>query len=411
MHITHVNFTDTVGGAAVAARRIHQALLQSGVNSHMAVAHQYVTDQHTTRIWSKLHARIGQGLYNVLEKLPLRLYTRPAHPAYTHFSWLPTLRHKSINALPHDIVHLHWVSDGFLSPYALGHLRGPAVWTLHDTWAFTGGCHYPGSCHRYYQNCGQCAELQSTSPYDLSRLHWALKRRAVQTLNPVIVSPSKYYVAEAAKSGMFAGLRVEHIPYAIDTDMFSPIDKTMARTLLNLPHNVPLVVFCAITLHDPRKGADLLQEAITRLHTETNQNIACVLIGDAHADMQFNCPTHFLGRLTDAIALKLAYAAADVMVCPSREDNLPNTVLESLACGTPVAGFTIGGMPDMVTHQHNGYLAKPYDAAELAHGIAWILENPERYHTLAAQARNHALEHYSMVHIAKRYTDLYASLL
>lgn len=413
MKVTHINFDDSGGGAGIAAQRLHTGLKACGVDSRMAVAVKHGDSPLVHQQWSKFHQRIGQPIYNVIEKLPLRvLYSRPNNPAYASFPWLPTFRHQAINAMRHDIAHLHWISDGFISPHALAHIHPPAVWTIHDAWPFTGGCHYPGRCTQYTQQCGRCPQLMSHKRYDLSHLHWTLKRKAVERLRPVIVSPSRHYAQKARQSGLFRGCHVEHIPNGIDTTAFSPVEKRLARNLLHLPQDVPLLLFSAMNTEDHRKGFDLLAQALQNIQNAQQFDLHCLVVGASHSGKQvLPYPSHYLGRLHDTIALTLAYSAADMFICPSREDNLPNTILESMACGTAVVAFDVGGIADMVAHGKTGYIAQAEDPMDLAEGIRQLVVNSDHRQQQAATARRVVEQTFAIEAISQRYRNLYENIL
>ena len=414
MHILHCNTYEGGGGAAIAANRLHRGLLAAGVDSRLAVAvSAHETPQVIPLGGKAVRLLLRPVVSNGERILAEAFYSRPPHPACTTFSLMPSLQHRRINALPRDVLHLHWVTDGFLAPWALARLRGPVIWTMHDTWPFTGGCHYPGpGCERYTASCGRCPELGSRRAWDLSRLHWRLKRGAVKRIRPVIISPSLAYAERAARSGLLAGCRVEHIPNGIDTEIFRPLDKTQARHLLNLPQDAIILLFGAMNAAgDHCKGFDLLCQALSILLAGGHGNFLPVVFGASESDAGLPLPMRFLGRLHDNITLSLAYSAADVFVCPSRQDNLPNTVLESLACGTPVAAFAVGGIPDMVEHGLSGCLARPHEPEDLARGLARLLGNKEDRRRMGEAGRARVERDFAMPVVAKRHISLYEEML
>lgn len=414
MKILHCNTHDAAGGAAIAARRLHRALRDAGEDSYLAVARKHEDSSDTVLVGGKLVRRVVQPALFRLEREILEVcYTRPPSPAYTTFSFFPSLQHRRINALSKDILHLHWIGEGFLSPWSLAKLQGPVVWTMHDTWPFTGGCHYPSeNCYRYFDRCGQCPELCSRQNMDISRIHWKIKRRAVKKVQPTIIALSQAFVQMVKQSGILRDCRVEHIPNCIDSNLFRPLSQESAREALGLPQRERIVLFGAPSAtSDHRKGFDLLQDALKQVVYKTHGNFLAVVFGSAQSESALPCETQFLGHLHDAVSLKLAYSAADVFVCPSRQESFSNTVLESLACGTPVAAFSIGGIPDMVEHKVNGWLAPPQDTEALAQGIAYILEDAERRARMSEAARRVVEERYAAPVVAARYRELYSELL
>ena len=414
MKILHATTYENMGGAAVAANRLHRGLLAAGMESRLATALPSNETPQVVTLGGKATRRLLRPLVANAERMVAELfYSRPAHPAHTSFSWGPSLQHRRINALPQNILHLHWVTDGFLAPWALGRLCGPVVWTMHDTWPFTGGCHYPSiGCERYLDCCGCCPELCSRQEQDLSRLHWRLKRKAIERIRPVMISPSRAFAEHAARSGLLVGCRVEHIPNVIDTDVFRPLDKALARELLGLPQNGVMLLFGAVNgASDHRKGFDLLCDALQMVFANGQHNAVPVVFGASESDAALPFPMHFLGRLHDNLTLALAYSAADVFVCPSRQDNLPNTVLESLACGTPVVAFPVGGIPDMVEHGVSGYLARPYEPEDLARGLVELLGNAEKRQRMGETGRTKIEREFAMPIIVKRHIALYEEVL
>ena len=413
MRILHLNSHESIGGAAVAARRLHLGLLGAGADSHLAVAVREDDTPNTQLVGGAFSRRIARPLTALLEqRLPAVCHARPEHPAYTTFSFLPSLQHTRINALSRDILHLHWVAEGFLSPWALGRLRGPAIWTMHDTWPFTGGCHWLNGCEQYRRSCGQCPELCSTRPGDLSRWHWKLKRTAVQRLKPVLVSPSSAYADHARQSGMLAGCHIVHIPNGIDTSLFRPLAKEVARDLLGLPQDRPLVLFGAMgATSDHNKGFDLLSPALGHVRAEGMEAVQCVVFGaSSGATDALPYPVCFLGRLHDDISLALAYSAADIFVCPSRQESFSLTTLESLACGTPVVAFATGGIPDMVEHGVTGYLAAPYVPRDLARGIALLLGDTALRQRMGEAGREKVEQQFALSLVVGRYMALYEEI-
>ncbi|MDR2820250.1 MAG: glycosyltransferase [Desulfovibrio sp.] len=413
MKILHLSTEEKSGGAAIAANRLHTALCNSGVDSHMGVLSRQTSSPYVHRIGGALSRRVMHPLGQRINDRCLGLHSRPQFPSYTSFNLLPSFQHRRLNALTKDILHLHWVGDGFISPWSLARLRAPVVWTMHDTWAFTGGCHYTNTgCERYVARCGQCPELRSHHEWDISRLHWLAKRRAVQRIQPIIISPSTAYARKAAKSGMLQDCRIEVIPNTLDTHIFRPIPQKQARDILGLPQDALLLLFGAMNAaSDHNKGFDLLLEAMRQLPVSAQQQVAAVVFGADTATTSLSCHTHFLGRLHDAVTLALAYSAVDMFVCPSRQDNLPNTVLESLACGTPVVAFPVGGIPDMVEHGVSGWLAQAYDTAELARGISLLLNDAELRQRMGEAGRKKVEQTYAAPVIAKRHIALYEEIL
>jgi len=281
-------------------------------------------------------------------------------------------------------------------------------------WAFTGGCFYDGECGRFAAGCGRCPVIQSDSDSDFSARVIHRKLAAWRHLNLTIVAPSQWMASEARRSLVFRNTRIEVIPNCVEMAIFKPVDRAMARSLFNLPQERNLILFGAVKPRsEPRKGYALLEEALLHLAKGRHaQEVDIVIFGDGsrrtwqHAGFTW----HSLGALRDEVALSLAYNAADVFVASSLQDNLPNTVLESLACGTPCAACDVGGMSDLIAHQKNGWLANSRAAGELAQGIEWILDGAECHRDLRVSARASVLHRFSPETISARHLELYGEL-
>ena len=415
MKILHLNSYDLVGGAAIAANRLHNALRASGQTSQMGVLFARSDDPDVKVLGGAFYRKIFVPIFNKLERMPEKVfYSKPEYPGFCSFSCLPGFIHHKINKIPKDITHLHWVTDGFLSPYALKRLHKPVVWTLHDTWAFTGGCHFFKSCEGYKSSCGECPELCSKNKRDLSSLGWTLKNEAYKKIKPNIITPSKAFAKYVASSGLLSKYRLRVIPNCIDTSIFKPILPAQAREILNLPPSTPILLFGAVGgISDYRKGFDLLLKALALLQKFTALKPICCVLGQGHGPSFPNLPYEFryLGKMSDSTTLALAYSAANVFLCPSREDNLPNTIMESLACGTPALAFNVGGIPDMIEHNVNGFLANPFDTEEFASLLGQLLNNPNLQQSMGVAGRNKVLKEFAMPVVAKQHVAFYEEVL
>lgn len=416
MKILHLNTFESRGGAAIAARRLHSALNQDGRVASTLGVKEKDSDAADVTVLPCYRSKI---FGKILSKASDKLLSWYASEANTFFSayLLPNTLASAVKALQPDIIHLHWVAGNFISPYALKQIASlslKTVWTLHDTWAFTGGCHYFRSCQKWQMQCCNCPELSKRIPCDLAKLQWQMKKHAYEKLQPTVVGLSKKFTEDIEQSTLLKKFQIVHLPNTIDTEIFRPIPKDIARNLLGLPEHGRYILFGACTaINDPRKGYDLLSKALGTLSDQAQENTRCLVFGATRYNEQstHSLPTQFLGILHDEVTLALAYSAADVFVCPSREDNLPNTVMESLACGTPVVGFAVGGIPDMVEHKINGMLATPHDPKELAEDIAYVLEDAERREAMGRAARRKVEEKYAYPVVAKQYISLYEQLL
>jgi glycosyltransferase involved in cell wall biosynthesis len=413
MKVCLLSYSDGGGGGGFsAAYRLHRGLLQLETDSTMIVDIK-TTDDFTVLSPKGKLVREWVKLTPSLDVLPILLYSQRDHTPYS-IQWLPDRVVPRVSHINPDIINLHWINFGCLQIESLNKFNQPIVWTLHDMWAFTGGCHYSGSCNRYSQSCGSCPQLGSHQTWDLSRWIWKRKAKAWKNLNLTLVTPSQWLADCANNSSLFRNSRIEVIPNGLDVNQYKPFDRNVARELLNLPDIKHLLLFGAASrTSDRRKGFHLLLAALKKLsNNQLHNQIELIVFGSSQPmdppDLGFK--THYLGKINGDLPLSLVYSAANVFIAPSLEDNLPNTVMEALACGIPSVAFNIGGMSDMIEHKRNGYLAEPYAIEDLANGIAWVLEDKDRYSALSFRARQKVEQEFSLEIQARHYLDLYEEL-
>lgn len=414
MKILILSAKDVGGGAARAAYRLHQGLLATEIDSQMLVQNKLSDDNTVIAPKSKIQRGIA-AIKPALDQLPLALYRNRDSTINIYSSqWLPNKIIEKIEQINPDIINLHWVCGGFMPIEALGKLKKPLVWTLHDMWAFTGGCHYSGECDRYQQSCGICPQLGSDRFWDLSRWNWQRKAKAWKDLNLTIVTPSKWLANCAQASSLFKDIPIKVIGNGINSGIYQPHPTQLARKILNLPLDKKIILFGALdSTQDKRKGFTLLLAALQTLQKlESLEAVELVIFGASEPldPINFGFKANYTGKLSDDVSLSLLYAAADVFVAPSVQDNLPNTILESLFCGTPCAAFNIGGMPDLIEHQQNGYLAQPFLPEDLAQGIHWILADAARYQQLATNSRKKAIADFNLEQQTQQYLRVFNDL-
>ena len=414
LKILHINTFAEGGGAARALARLRKSFRVAGMETELLVAYR---GGHLEAGIIKKHPVLGETFADLrrhLDALPVRF--TPKRPV-TSFApaVVPDLLPQQIDRLKPEIVHLHWLGAGFCRLESLARINRPLVWTLHDMWAFSGGCFYAGNCTAYKQMCGKCPQLGSKRDVDLSRRIWRRKARSWKNMNLTVVTPSHWLADCARQSSLFKNRRIEVIPNAVETDIFKPEDPGYCRSRLNLPENKKFILFGAINAaSDKRKGFTYLQKALQILSQKgMNDTVELLVYGasEPKTPPDLGLPARFMGYIHDDISLAMLYSAADVTVVPSLEDNLPNVVVEALACGTPCVAFNIGGMPDMITHKQNGYLADPFETEDLAEGIKWVLQCRESDENLRKNARMKAEQIYSLKMIAKLHLDLYADIM
>ncbi|RFZ81767.1 glycosyltransferase [Mucilaginibacter terrenus] len=415
-----INTADSGGGAAEACMRLLKALREQQVDATLIVQHKkrdnpavYSTERSA---WDKARSNINF----LAERLPfIALYERDRTVRFA-FSTANTgtdiSREKVIQDA--DILHIHWTNSGFLSTNDLKkliRLNKPVVWTLHDMWLFTGGCHYAGTCDHFKRECGNCYFLRNPQPNDLSYTGWQRKNRMLINAENISVVTCSNWLGEVAKeSSLLQNASIQAIPNPIDTDVFSPREKNAARKKWNIDAGKKIILFGAANIADRRKGLIYLVEALQTLkniYTGT-QDVEIVIFGK---NKRFDVTSlafkvHQLSIITSADDLAEIYSLADVFLLPSIEDNLPNTIMEAMSCGTPACAFNTGGIPDMIDHQINGYLAEFKSAADLAAGVHQVLFSGD-HHLMAQAARTKVLQEFNNSKVAGQYIGLYNSLL
>jgi len=408
VRIAHLNYSDSIGGAARASRRIHQALLSVGVDSRMWVVKNVEGDSSTLCPTDSMF-KLGTIFRPHAAKKFENFFSGKKQGLST--SIFPSRWPQLINSSNDDIAHLHWVCSEMMSIEDIGRIRKPIVWTLHDMWAFCGSEHVASNedWKTGYKNNNKDKIICGL---DLDR--WTWKRKFEAWKLPIqIVTPSRWLADCVRNSELMNKWSVTTIPNPINTDLWSPIEKNQARQILGLSVTSNIVLFGAIGGGQVGyKGFDLLQGALLSLK-ERLVNLEILIFGQNKQpdspDLGF--PTTYYGHLYDEISLRLLYCAADVLVIPSRVDNFPNTGVEAAACGTPIAAFDTCGLSDIITHEKNGWLAKPFDIEDLAKGISWILEDQARQSRLGKAARDMAVDHFSYRKIAAQYEALYEQVI
>lgn len=413
IRILHISTYDQGGGAARAAYRLHKGIQSSELSSRMLVQKKKTNDPSVISVANKLE-NILTEVRPRLDRLPVKLYPNGSRITFSPAILPDNLTKKVLDFNP-DIIHLHYIADAFVRLETLNSFRKPIVWTLHDSWAFTGGCHVPFDCQKYRTFCGSCPLLGSNKDYDLSRWILLRKKKAWKDLDLVVVAPSRWLANAARSSSLFCDSRVEVIPNGLDLEQFRPIKKELARNLLCLPLNKKLILFGAMdSTSNPNKGFHLLTLALQNLASSCwAEKAELIIFGASKPDNPPNLglSVHYVGQLHDDISLALLYAAADVMVVPSIQESFCQTASESMACGTPVVAFGATGLLDVVEHQITGYLAEAFQVADLAQGVTWVLEDDARYQKLSLRSRQRVEDNFSIFNISQQYISVYKQLL
>lgn len=413
MKILLVNNSDIHGGAARAAYRLHRALLDSGVNSQMLVQSKSSDDYTVIDPGNQTKIQKGMNLLRpILDALPVKFYKNKTQTLFSS-SWLPFGGVVDyIKAIDPDVVHLHWICGGMIRIEDLKRINKPIVWSLHDNWAFTGGCHIMGECEKFKDNCGMCPRLGSHGYSDLSRWIYNRKLRTFcQIQNFTIVGVSRWISQCAKESSLLKDQKIVNLPNPIDIHRYFPIDKQIARNILKLPIERKLITFGSIfATSDINKGYKKLIEALNILPQKDNIELVFFGIMRPQDKPNLDYVVHYFGHLHDDVSLQLLYSASDVIVMPSLQEAFGQTASESMACGIPVVAFGTSGLLDIVDHKKNGYLAKPYISADLANGIHWVLNNPD-YESLSQNAREKVLRCFDSKLVANLYIELYRSII
>ena len=416
MRVLIVNTSERGGGAAVAAHRLTEALNNNGVKAKMLVRDKQ-TDNITTvplpsswkQKWNFLWERFIIWMKNGFNRK--NLFSVSIANTGTDITNLPEFREA-------DIIHLHWINQGMLSLKNIKKILSsgkPVVWTMHDMWPCTGICHYARECNRFHDKCGQCWQLSYPKSKDLSYSVLVQKQQMYEVAPIHFVTCSQWLENLARKSHLLAKKSISTIHNPLNTSLFKPDDKDAARKRLNLPKDKKLILFGAVKITDERKGFNYFVEACQHLVKQDNtqkEQIGIVVFGNNASDLQSILPfnVYSLGYISSESQMNDVYNAVDLYATPSLEDNLPNTIAEAQACGTPCIGFRIGGIPEMINHLENGYVAEYRDSKDFAQGINWILNEADTQ-SLCEQARHKAIVSYGEDCVTKHYIKLYEEIL
>jgi glycosyltransferase involved in cell wall biosynthesis len=418
LKVVHINTYDGNGGAGRACLRLNRALLSQNIDSKIIVHYKFGENPLIKTFNSNLIQKAYTAAAIVAERILAKRYLKPLRTPFS-FTWFgrSIIHHPDVKNA--DIIHLHWVNHSFLNPVHLAEiakLNKPVVWTFHDSNAFTGGCHVRYTCNHFENECGNCPLLKNEGPDDISHRIWQQKNKAYGFLNFTAIAPSSWMLNSVKAAGLMQGKAARQIPNTLETDIFKPIDKKEAKALAGLP--VDKFIFLSGFMpsrKDLHKGTSYLLESMdllkTRLGLEAG-NIELVVFGNRNTEdvPDFPFKTTFLGTINNDEKLAACYAAADAFLTTSVEDNLPYTVMESLACGTPVIAFTTGGIPNMVQHEYNGYLATYRSSESFTDGMEWVIKHPDK-EKLQQQARQTIMDKFSEGIIANQHIQLYNEVL
>lgn len=417
MRVLILNTSEKTGGAAVAANRLMDALNNNGVKAKMLVR-----DKETDNISVVgLSQSLVQQWRFLWERLVIffHLHFSKNHLFEIDIANVGTDITKLREFKEADVVHIHWINQGFLSLKVIRKILDsgkPVVWTMHDIWPATGICHYTRGCKQFMSRCHDCQLLPSRgSDKDLSAKVWEAKRIMLADHNVHFVTCSRWLKGEARQSSLLSGQQVVNIPNAIDTHVFMRDDKAKARMAVALPLDKKIILFVSQKVTDVRKGMDYFVEALKKLVVacpEMKENTVVAVLGGHAEDLAERLPlkSYPMGYVNDEKRIVSIYNAADVFVLPSLEDNLPNTIMEAMACGIPCVGFKVGGIPEMIDHKRNGYVATLRDAEDLASGIMWVLRGADGV-SVSDNCVKKVATNYSQHSVALKYIEVYNQAL
>lgn len=360
--------------------RQHKALLGAGIDSNvLSLLSNVVGDPRIKNLSKKHHlmARLDTKIQNYLKRNVLNELGMFSFPVLgTDISGIEQVKEA-------DYIYVHWVLNGFLSlknMEQLARLGKPLIFVLHDMWNITGGCHHSFGCEKYQTGCYNCQMFSTDKEKDLSAIQYAKKEKFFSRYdNLFFVSPSEWLLKLSKLSGLTKGKPIFHIPNSIDTTLFKPFDKKVAKRILNIGEQETVLLFGANRIYSPYKGWKFLQKALMLLKEDKQLSGIKVLVfgSGPNKEIEDAIPfdSKFMGYIADDYTTNLVYNASDVFIVPSLADNFPTTILESMSCGTAVVGFNTGGIPEMIAHRENGYLANYKDEEDLAAGIKFCIEN------------------------------------
>lgn len=400
MKILHLSYTDAKGGAAKACYRTHQALRRAGYDSEIltCLPPRHVEDSSVRSYCDTLLKQAWRKLLKVGTLATVRLLQQTTNQNLHTLQRFSIVSAKYLNACDADVISLHWVYFEMLGIREIKKIKKPILWTLHDMWPFMGTEHYDDLEHPKRYVAGYTRQNnENVRGIDFNRQMFEAKRKHWKDVEMTIIAPSRWMKNCVEESALLGHQRVVQIPYTLPPEIFYPREKAAMRKKLNLPLDKKIVAFGAFDIRSHIKGGDLLHEALPKIKRE---DVEFVVFGLGDSQDIAGIKTHGMGFVHDEQKLADIYSAADVTVVPSRQDNLPNLVLESIACGTPVVAFDIGGMPDMIQHKYNGYLAEAFDTDDLAKGIAEVLDATA---DLSAQSRAYFEANFSVERLLENF--------
>lgn len=413
MRVLIVNTSENTGGAAVAANRLKEALNNNGIKAKMLVRDKESDDITVAQLNKSWHQK-WDFLWERFV-IYMRLHFKRDNLFLIDIANAGTDITKTREFKEADVIHLSWINQGMLSLKGIRKIlesNKPVVWTMHDLWPASSICHYARNCRNYEKQCGNCPLLPGNgSSNDLSARIWKKKRKILERNSILFVTCSRWLADKAKKSGLLSGQKVISIPNPIDSRAFTKENREEARLYAGLPEGKKLILFVSQRVTDKRKGMDYFITAINKMveaHPEMKDNCGIAILGGKAEELadKLPLPSYPLGYVSEEKKIASIYNTVDLFVLPSLEDNLPNTIMEAMACGVPCVGFNTGGIPEMIDHLKNGYVAEYKSSDDLARGIHWVLSEAD-HQSLSNEAMKKVNQCYSQYAVAMKYIEAY----
>lgn len=413
MRVLIVNTSENTGGAAVAANRLKEALNNNGIKAKMLVRDKESDDITVAQLNKSWHQK-WDFLWERFV-IYMRLHFKRDNLFLIDIANAGTDITKTREFKEADVIHLSWINQGMLSLKGIRKIlesHKPVVWTMHDLWPASSICHYARNCRNYEKQCGNCPLLPGNgSSNDLSARIWRKKRKILERNSILFVTCSRWLADKAKKSGLLSGQKVISIPNPIDSRAFAKENREEARLYAGLPEGKKLILFVSQRVTDKRKGMDYFITAINKMveaHPEMKDNCGIAILGGKAEELadKLPLPSYPLSYVSEEKKIASIYNSVDLFVLPSLEDNLPNTIMEAMACGVPCVGFNTGGIPEMIDHLKNGYVAEYKSSDDLARGIHWVLSEAD-HQSLSNEAMKKVNQCYSQYAVAMKYIEAY----
>ena len=407
MRILHINFSDHEGGAARSCMRLHYELLRNGIDSSVFVYNRKTNTPNVfsnETIFDKFYSKIAPHVANIF-----RFNFKTQNQALHSLGIMPSRLLKKINKSDYDIIHIHWIGSEMLSIRDVSKIKKKIVWTFHDMWAFCGAEHIT-SDDRWVDGYNSSNRDSSEIGFDLNKFIWSLKKK--YWLAPFnIITPSSWMEKNVKKSNLFSKWpRVKKIYNVFDPSVWKPFDYDAARALFGFNHNKQYILIASMGISkDFNKGFDLLIESLGKISVINSKKIELVTLGHVEQETREKCPItiNSLDRFFDDVSMKALFSAVDVLVLPSRIENLPNVLIEAGFCGLPSVAFKIGGLQDIVNHLENGYLAESYNTQDFANGIDWCLSEKISRNFMYKNFQ----KRFEIAHTVNEHIDFYKNVL